>query len=63
MHNHCPWCKDYDGSKARVAKLKEPKVYIQAVAEVDYEITYTHQCEQCGCTFGDGKKKEVEVIE
>jgi hypothetical protein len=62
MHRFCPHCKEIDGLKAKVVKLKEPVVVLQDIREVLYEMTYTHSCAECGCLFGDGKKKKIEDL-
>lgn len=57
MVRNCEHCKSFDGTIAKVLKLKEPIVELMSHREVLYEHTMTHRCENCGCTYGEGKKK------
>jgi hypothetical protein len=61
MVRTCPHCKSFDGTVAKIVKMKEPVVLIKNIKEIMYEMKITHRCENCGCSFGDGKKKKVEL--
>ena len=61
MHRLCPYCKDFDGTKAEVVKLDKPKVEWVPQGEIIYEHTMTHRCKCCGCLYGSGKPKQVSL--